>query len=64
MNRNAKLKFNYDMVVGLIPRGIDIYTKHMNPGCLRIAYLTSMNLAITTGNEKIRLDELKQRTWN
>lgn len=24
----------------------------MNPGCLRIAYLTSMNLAITTGNEK------------
>ena len=61
MNRNAKLKFNYDMVVGLIPRGIDIYTKHMNPGCLRIAYLTSMNLAITTGNEKIRLDELKQR---
>lgn len=61
MNGDAKLKFNYDMVVGLIPRGIDIYTKHMNPGCLRIAYLTSMNLAITTGNEKIRLDELKQR---
>ena len=55
------LKHNYDLVVGLIPRGIDIYSKHMNPGCKQIAYLTSMNLAITSGNEEKRLEECYQR---
>jgi len=55
------LKHNYDLVVGLIPRGIDIYTKHMNPGCKQIAYLTSMNLAVTSSNEEKRIDECYQR---
>lgn len=55
------LKHKYDLIVGLIPRGIDIYTKHMNPGCKQIAYLTSMNLAITSGNEEKRLEDCFQR---
>lgn len=56
-----QLDKTYDMVIGLIPRGIDLYSNHMNPGCIRIAYLTSMNLDITFGNEKKRLAELKKR---
>ncbi len=60
-NKYARLKHSYDLVVGLIPRGIDIYTKHMNPGCKQVAYLTSMNLAVTSGNEKKRLEECYQR---
>lgn len=60
-NKNIKLKYSYDLVVGLIPRGIDIYTKHMNPGCIQIAYLTSMNLAVTSENEEKRIEECFQR---
>lgn len=57
----VRLRHKYDLVVGLIPRGIDIYTKHMNPGCKQIAYLTSMNLAVTSGNEEKRLWECYER---
>ena len=60
-DESLKLKNNYDMVVGLIPRGIDVYTNHMNPGCLQIAYLTSMNLEVTSGNEEKRIEECYQR---
>ena len=55
------LHHNYDLVIGLIPRGIDVYTKHMNPGCKQIAYLTSMNLSVTSGNEEKRIEECYQR---
>ncbi len=56
-----KLKHNYDLIVGLIPRGIDIYSNNMNPGCRRVAYLTSMNLSVTTDNERKRLEDLRIR---
>lgn len=57
----VSLHYNYDLVIGLIPRGIDIYTKHMNPGCKQIAYLTSMNLSVTSGNEEKRIEECYKR---
>lgn len=57
----VSLHHKYDLVVGLIPRGIDIYTKHMNSGCKQIAYLTSMNLSVTSGNEEKRIEECFQR---
>lgn len=56
-----QLKYNYDFVVGLIPRNIDYYSKHLNTGALRAAYLTSMNLEVTTRNEQLRLEALKKR---
>ena len=59
--KSLKLKNKYDLVVGLIPRGIDVYTKNMNPGCKQIAYLTSMNLEITSLNEEERIEECFQR---
>lgn len=60
-SKTIKLKYNYDLIIGLIPRGIDIYSNNMNPGCLRVAYLTSMNLAVTTENERKRLENLEKR---
>ena len=60
-NKYARLKHNYDLIVGLIPRGIDIYTKHMNPGCKQVAYLTSMNLSVTSENENKRIEECYNR---
>ena len=60
-NKDVKLRYNYDLVIGLIPRGIDIYSKHMNPGCMRIAYLTSMNLQFTSDAEEKRLNDLANR---
>lgn len=60
-NSSIKLDYSYDLVIGLIPRGINIYAKHMNPGCKQIAYLTSMNLAVTSGNELKRIKECYQR---
>ena len=57
----VRLKQNYDLVVGLIPRNIDYYSKHLNEGALRVAYLTSMNLEVTTRNEQLRLEALKRR---
>lgn len=56
-SKSLILKYNYDLVIGLIPRGIDVYTKHMNPGCKQVAYLTSMNLEVTSGNEEKRIEE-------
>ena len=60
---NADLKFDkqYDMVIGLIPRGIDVYSSYCKPDCIKVAYLTSMNLAVTSGNEEKRLAELEER---
>ena len=58
---DLRLKHNYDLVVGLIPRGLDIYSTHLNPDAIRIAYLTSMNLAVTTANERERLEGVKKR---
>lgn len=60
-DRVLELKYNYDLVFGLIPRDIDLYSTHMNAGCKRIAYLTSMNLAVTTANEQKRLCDLRIR---
>ena len=60
-NKYVRLKNKYDLVIGLIPRGINVYTKKMNPGCKKIAYLTSMNLAISSANEKRRIEECYKR---
>lgn len=60
-NEKAQLKYMYDMIVGLIPRGIDIYSNNMNSGCIRIAYLTSMNLMVTSSNEEKRIEDLYKR---
>lgn len=54
-------KTKYDFIIGLIPRGIDYWTGHMNEGCIRVAFMTSMNLAVTNGNEKERLHDLEKR---
>lgn len=51
----------YDFIVGLIPRGLDFWTGHMNPSCKIAAYMTSMNLAVTYQTEVKRIDELEQR---
>ena len=59
--KEIKLTHNYDMVVGLILRCIDVYSSHLNPGAVRIAYLTSMNLAVTTANEIKRIEDVKRR---
>ncbi len=58
---HVKLKHRYDMVIGLIPRDIDIYSQNLNPGAIRIAYLTSSNIAFTNAQEKKRLQELYVR---
>lgn len=60
-DKHIILKYNYDMVAGLIPRGVDVFSSHMKPGCLRIAYLTSMNLEYTYNAEIKRLAELEMR---
>ena len=60
-NSSIKLDYSYDLVIGLIPRGFNIYATHMNPGCKQIAYLTSMNLAVTSANELKRIEECYQR---
>lgn len=57
----VSLQHNYDMVVGLIPRGFNIYSEHMNPGCIQIAYLTSMNLEVSAGNEVKRIEDCEKR---
>lgn len=67
-NRDAEIaksnklnKYKYDMIVGLIPRGIDFWTGHMNEGCIRVAYLTCMNLEVNAANQIKRLKDLEQR---
>ncbi|MEY8338004.1 glycosyltransferase [Lachnospiraceae bacterium 62-35] len=57
----TKLKKNYDMVIGLIPRSIDVYSTHMNKSCKRIAYLTSSNLEYTNLQELKRIEEVYRR---
>lgn len=54
-------KYDYDLVIGLIPRGIDIYSKHMKAECKVIAYLTSSNGVYTDAQGEKRASELKQR---
>ena len=60
-NDKIKLKNSYDLVIGLIPRGIDIYSKRLNPGAKKIAYLTSSNIRVTNESENRRIEELYQR---
>ena len=60
-NSFIKLKHKYDLIIGLIPRGIDVYSHHMNPGCRKIAYLTSSNIAFTNAAESERMKELEER---
>lgn len=55
------LRHHYDLVIGLIPRGIDIYSSHLKKKCIRIAYLTSMNLDVSASNELKRLKDLQNR---
>lgn len=61
-NQYARLKTKYDLVVGLIPRNIPkFFNTHLKKNAIRIAYLTSMNLQVTSDNEQIRLNELYER---
>ena len=56
-----QVKGKYDLIVGLIPRGVDYWSGHMNEGCKLVAYMTSMNLGITRINSMQRVMELYQR---
>lgn len=61
-DKYARLKRDYDLVVGLIPRNVEKFYKcHLKQGAVRIAYLTSMNLVVTSGNEEKRLANLYKR---
>ena len=56
-----KIRGKYDLIIGLIPRGVDYWTDHMNEGCKLVAYMTSMNVGITTCNSIQRGIELFKR---
>lgn len=60
-NQYARPVGKYDLVMGLIPRGIDVYSCHLKKNAKKIAYLTSSNLQVTNENEKKRLEDLYQR---
>ena len=60
-NRFVKLHNTYDLVIGLIPRGIDVYSNKLNINAKKIAYLTSSNLRFTEESEEKRIQELFQR---
>ena len=60
-SKHIRFKNKYDLVIGLIPRGQNAYIKYMNPGCKQIAYLTSMNLEVTSANEVKRIEECYSR---
>lgn len=60
-NQYARPIGKYDLVMGLIPRGIDVYSRHLKKSAKKIAYLTSSNLKITNESEKKRLEDLYQR---
>lgn len=61
-DKYARLKHDYDLVIGLIPRNVEkFYKGHLKQGAVRIAYLTSMNLAVTSGNEEERIANLFKR---
>ena len=61
-DKYARLKYDYDLVVGLIPRNVEkFYNGRLKKGAIRIAYLTSMNLTVTSGNEEERIANLYRR---
>jgi len=51
----------YDLVFGLIPREDHFYEKHIKDDAIKIAYLTSSNLAFTREAEQKRLADLERR---
>ena len=57
----SRLKNNYDLVLDIHPGFNDTYKGNMNPGCIRIAYLTGMNPSVANQNEQNRLDALALR---
>ena len=59
--KSVRLMKKYDLVIGLIPRGIDIYSRHLKEKARIIAYLTSSNLEYTNHQEQKRLQELWER---
>lgn len=59
--KNVSLKKNYDMVIGLIPRGIDYYSNHLTSECIKIAYLTSSNISFSNAAEIERIEDLEKR---
>ena len=60
-SKNIELDYSYDLIIGLIPRGINIYSQHMNANCILVAYLTSMNLEYTSKAGEKRIEELYKR---
>lgn len=60
-NRFTRPVGKYDLVIGLIPRGIDVYSKHLSRDAVKIAYLTSSCLQYTNQQEISRLDQLFER---
>lgn len=60
-NPYARPRGLYDLVIGLIPRNIDVYSAHLRPDAKRIAYLTSSNLAVSGEQEINRIERLRER---
>ena len=60
-NPYTRPRGKYDLVIGLIPRDIDVYSIHLKKDAKKIAYLTSSNLEFSSKSEQERLDELYAR---
>ncbi len=61
LNKYTNPRTKYDLVIGLIPRSIDIYSRCLKPSSKIIAYLTSMNLVINDEAERERIAYLFER---
>lgn len=60
-NPYTKPRGLYALVIGLIPRNIDVYSSHLCPGAKKIAYLTSSNLTVSGEREIGRIEKLYER---
>lgn len=60
-NQYTRPRGLYDLVIGLIPRNIDVYSAHLCRDAKKIAYLTSSNLAVSGEREAERIKKLYER---
>lgn len=51
----------YDLVIGLIPRGIDIYSAHIRDGAKIVSYLTGSNMSFGLAQATKRLSDVEKR---
>ena len=61
INPYVRLKQKYDMIIGLIPRDIDLYKKYIKKDGILISYLTSSNISFSNEQEYERLADVYQR---